>query len=604
MAGDDASREDTQCDAGACPSNTYVQSNACVPCDAGTTNAAGDDVGGSDTQCDAILCSENERVEANACKPCPPWSVNDAGDDASGSDTQCDSLCQQDERVEASTCVPCGAGTTNAAGDDPAGADTQCDDACVAAFGVQCSDIETDYFKASNPAYNDRFGSSIAIYGDTMIVGAPGESSGAVGIQGDQTDNSEASSGAVYVFVKLNGTWSQQAYIKSSNPNRSDFFGSSLAFSGDTLVVGAYGERSNATGVNGNQNNSSSEKSGAVYVFVRANGMWSQQAYLKASNSQEFDEFGRAVALSGDTIVVGAAQEDSSTYGINGTQSDNTLSDSGAAYVFVRNNGAWTQQAYLKASNPGVDDFFGTSVTISSDTVVVGALGESSDATGVNGAQDNDEHFRSGAAYVFVRTNGVWAQQAYLKASNSEVDDRFGSSVALSGDTLVVGAYGESSDATGVNGDQSNNNSAASGAAYVFVRGNDVWTQQAYLKPQYTDTASFFGRAAAIQGDVIVVGAEGEGKSADGINATPTSTSMSRSGAAYVFARTNAGWTHRAYIKAPNNRYDMEFGTSVALSDDTVAIGAPGEASQSTGVNGSQSQGSVRNIGAAYTFGP
>ena len=199
-----------------------------------------------------------------------------------------------------------------------------------------------------------------------------------------------------------------------------------------------------------------------------------QQAYLKASNTDENDWFGWSVAISGDTVVVGAIFESSNATGVNGNQGDNSETNSGAAYVFLRNGGVWSQQAYLKASTVTDDLFeveqFGGSVAISGDTVVVGAIGESSYATGVNGNEGDNSAANSGAAYVFVRDGGVWSQQAYLKASNTDGTDLFGASVAISGDTVVVGAIQESSNATGVNGNEGDNSAANSGAAYVFVR--------------------------------------------------------------------------------------------------------------------------------------
>ena len=268
----------------------------------------------------------------------------------------------------------------------------------------------------------------------------------------------------------------QQAYLKASNSDGglfpSDQFGTSVAVSGDTVVVGAFGESSNATGVNGNQADNSATQSGAAYVFVKGGGgVWSQQAYLKASNTGGRDQFGRSVAVSGDTVVVGAYREDSNAAGVNGNQVDNSAGDSGAAYVFVRDGGGvWSQQAYLKASNTDANDEFGYSVSMSGDTVVVGAWLEGSNAAGVDGNQDNNSALSSGAAYVFVREGGgVWSQQAYLKASNTGAGDGFGRSVAVSGDTVVVGAQFEDSNATGVNGNQADNSAVQAGAAYVFL---------------------------------------------------------------------------------------------------------------------------------------
>jgi hypothetical protein len=173
-----------------------------------------------------------------------------------------------------------------------------------------------------------------------------------------------------------------------------------VAVSGDTVVVGAYGDASNATGVNGNQSDNSAYRSGAAYVFVRDGTTWTQQAYLKASNTDVFDYFGYSVAVSGDTVVVGAWGEASNATGVNGNQSDNSAQESGAAYVFVRNGTTWSQQAYLKASNTGTNDGFG-SVAVSGDTVIIGAPGEASNATGVNGNQSDNSAGSSGAAYIF-----------------------------------------------------------------------------------------------------------------------------------------------------------------------------------------------------------
>src|SRR5262249_6428205 len=243
--------------------------------------------------------------------------------------------------------------------------------------------------------------------------------------------------------ITVDPAFVQEAYLKASNTQAGDQFGWAVAISGDTAVVGAHLESSNATGVNGDQANNSSIQSGAAYVFVRGDAGWSQQAYLKASNTGIGDHFGHAVAILGDTIVVGAPFEGSIA--------------TGAAYVFVRNGTVWSQQAYLKASNPDLNDQFGFSVAVSGNTIVVGANLHSSGAAGVNGDQNNNSALQSGAAYVFARNGSTWTQQAYLKASNPGVNDEFGFSVGISGDTVVAGAWQESSNSTGVNGDQSNN---------------------------------------------------------------------------------------------------------------------------------------------------
>ncbi len=460
------------------------------------------------------------------------------------------------------------------------------------------------YLKASSSSEaSDMFGISVSVSGDTVVVGAWGDGSTATGVNGNRSGYNGGYSGAAYVFVRNGATWSQQAYLKASNTGAGDVFGRSVSVSGDTVVVGAYGEDSSATGVNGNQADNSSGGSGAAYVFVRNGATWSQQAYLKASYTGAGDGFGLSVSVSGDTVVVGSFQEASSTTGVNGNQSDNSALGAGAAYVFVRNGATWSQQAYLKASNTGGNDEFGNSVSIWGDTVLVGAQGEDSSATGVNGNQADNSASGAGAAYVFVRNGATWSQQAYLKTSNTGAGDCFGVSVSASGDTVVVGAHCETSSATGVNGNQSDNSASGAGAAYVFVRNGATWSEQAYLKASNTGANDYFGISVAVSGDTVVVGSREESSSATGVNGNQSDNSAEDSGAAYVFVRTGATWSQQAYLKASNTEAGDYFGVSVSVSGKTAVVGAYQEDSSATGVNGDQSDNSSREFGAAYVFG-
>jgi hypothetical protein len=458
------------------------------------------------------------------------------------------------------------------------------------------------YLKASNTGAGDQFGYSARVSGDTVVLGAPYESDNTTGVNGNQNDNSATNSGAAYVFLCDGTNWIQQAYFKASNTGGSDLFGGSVAVSGNTVIVGAPFEDSNATGVNGNQTNNSATDSGSAYVFVRSGTNWNQQAYLKASNTGAGDSFGWSVAVSGDTVVVGAPFEDSNATSVNGNQANNSAADSGAAYVFVHSGTNWSQQAYLKASNTGANDVFGSAVAISGDTVVVGTYAEASHATGVNGNQSDNSAANAGAAYVFVRSGTNWHQQAYLKASNTAANDRFGASVAVSGDTVVVGADGESSNAAGVNGNQSDNSAANAGAAYVFVRNGTNWIQQAYLKASNTGANDYFGFALAVSGDTVVVGAYLEDSNATGVNGSQGNNAAPASGAAYVFVRHGMNWSQQAYLKASNTGANDQFGSRVAISGDTVVVGAHQESSNATGVNGDQSDNSAFASGAAYVF--
>jgi hypothetical protein len=166
-------------------------------------------------------------------------------------------------------------------------------------------------------------------------VGAWYEDSNATGVNGDQTNNLAAMSGAAYVYVRSGGSWSQQAYLKASNTDAADNFAYSVSISGDRIVVGAFDEDSNATGVYGNQNDNSADHSGAAYLFTRSGGSWSQLFYIKPSNTNAADLFGHSVAISGETFISGARHEASNATGVNGNQNDNSATNAGAAYVFT-----------------------------------------------------------------------------------------------------------------------------------------------------------------------------------------------------------------------------------------------------------------------------
>jgi hypothetical protein len=330
------------------------------------------------------------------------------------------------------------------------------------------------YFKASNTEALDGFGWSVAISadGNTLAIGTLKEDSAATGIGGNQSDNSAGDSGAVYLFARSGGVWSRQAYIKASNTGGGDGFGWSVALSGDgnTLAVGAQFEDSAATGVGGDQSDNSAEDSGAVYLFARGGGIWSQQAFIKASNTEVRDGFGGSVALSGDgnTLAVGAPGERIAVW----------AEDSGAVYLFAHSGGIWSQQAYIKASNTQTrdqrGDRFGTSVALSGDgsVVAVGVPLEDSASTGIGGDPADNSIESVGAVYLFIRSGEIWGQPVYIKASNA--GGWFGNSVALSedGNTLAVGAPGESSAATGIGGNQNadpdSNWAFGSGAVYLY----------------------------------------------------------------------------------------------------------------------------------------
>ncbi len=450
-----------------------------------------------------------------------------------------------------------------------------------------------------------RWGSSVALSADgsTLAVGASDDRSSATGINGDAVNTAAPGSGAVVVFVRSGGSWIQQAYIKASNTATYTLFGFSVALSadGNTLAVGSIWERGGATGINGDQRDTSKPGSpGAAYVFTRSTNQWTQQAYVKPSNTGVAQSFGWSVALAadGNTLAVSAVGESSNATGVHGDQTNSMMPTAGAVYVFSRFENTWSQQAYVKASNteqtpeyvtiPGFTNVianaqqFGTSLALSADgnMLAVGAPGERSAATGVNGNQADRSANRAGAVYLFTRSSSVWSQQAYIKASNTDASDFFGYRLALSGNgaTLAVSALGEASKATGIQGVQSDNSAQGAGAAYVYTRGSSGWSQQAYIKASNTDTGDVFGNALALSfdGNTLAVGAPQEASSATGINGDQTDNTVWQAGAAYVYRRDGSTWGQRAYVKPVSTKRSLAFGRTLALSADgnTLAVGA------------------------------
>jgi FG-GAP repeat protein/thrombospondin type 3 repeat protein len=340
---------------------------------------------------------------------------------------------------------------------------------------------------ASDGAALDRFGESVAIDGDTMVVGAPSDDAfrgsafvfvrsggvwseqqkltagdGAtfdqfgtsVAIDGDTLAvgafNDDGGRGSAYVFVRGGGLWSEQQKLAAGDGTPGDIFGRSVAISGETLAVGAEGDVAFR---------------GSAYVFVRSGGVWNEQQKLTASDGATFDQFGRSVAIDGDTLAVGAVGDDSNR---------------GSAYVFVRSGGVWSEQQKLTASDGTAGANFGRPVAISGDTLVVGAV-----AANV---------FR-GSAYVFVRSGGVWSEQQKLTAGDGTPGVQFGRSVAIDGDTLVVGAGGDD---------------GGRGSAFVFVRSGGVWSEQQKLAAGDGTAGDSFGDSVAISAATVAVGASGD----------------------------------------------------------------------------------------------
>ena len=515
------------------------------------------------------------------------------------------------------------------------------------------------YVKASNTEAEDHFGSwtdakssnSLALSSDgrTLAIGAPSEDSQLSGVitDGTETSNSDSSadydSGAVYLFSNSSGKWEQTAYIKASNQGMSDKFGVSVALNDDgtTLAVGAYLEDNAATGVENNNehgvDNTIANNAGAVYIFTNDSGTWEQSTYLKASNVGASDEFGYSLALNGDATVlaVGAYQEDNGATGVitDGSETTDTTTGataSGAVYLFTKSGTTWSQTAYVKAANTEKNDRFGRSLTLSDDghTLAVGAQNEENGASGITNSSvvaEDGEKIDSGAVYVFsdncATCSSVWSQTAYIKASNTGVEDEFGRSLSLNDDgtVLAVGAYLEDNGATGVITDGSevadSTTATDSGAVYLFENDGSNWAQTAYIKASNTDDSDGFGYHIALSGDgnSLVISSYQEANGIAGIivdNSETTDTdSQANSGAVYLFTNEASSWTQVAYIKASNTGASDLFGSSVAINYDgtTIAVGAADESNSATGIitDGSEitgDEGFAESSGAVYIY--
>lgn len=370
--------------------------------------------------------------------------------------------------------------------------------------------VQEAYLKAANAGAGDGFGWSVAVDGNTIVVGALGED-GSGNQVNPAVDELAIDAGAVYVFGRVGGVWSQQAYLKASASGDQDSFGASVAINGDTIIVGAPNEDGSGTGVNPPFNNGTQD-AGAAYVFVRTGlvggGTWLSEAYLKASNTSSGAQFGWSVAISGNSVIIGAPGE---------------LHLGGTADVYVRGLQNWSHQALLEpeAGDPTYSNF-GISVAISGDRAVVGL------PCTYQWFQFTPETGRVG---VYSRAGSVWSRDLTLMAG--QPGESFGFSLALEGDVMVVGAPEDNSDGNGVN-PPANNLAVVSGAAYVFAWTGRAWTQDAYLKASNSQAKDYFGFSVALSGTSAVVGAPSESGSGTGVNPAGNNAAH-MAGASYVF---------------------------------------------------------------------
>lgn len=365
---------------------------------------------------------------------------------------------------------------------------------------------------APDPIAIGYFGRSVAISGNTAVIGMEGDDDACPGYP-------NCVSGAAYVYVKANDLWELQAKLRAHDSMGGDYFGHAVAISGDTIVVGSY--QSDLPGA-GN--------TGAAYVFVRDNGVWTQQAKLVPSDPRPQLWFATAVAISADTAVIGAPY-DSPTF---------PMYRFGSAYVYVRKGNEWTQQAKLQAPDAASNDYFGRTVAVSNDTIAVSAYLDD-----VNGLTD------AGSAYVFKRSEGNWTMETKLTASDAKAADWFGRHLALEGSTLIVGAPHHATPA-----------GLYAGSAYLYVNDGSNWTHQATLAATDGAYGDYFGESVALSGETVLIGALSDDDAA------------AAAGSAYLFTRNGAAWHEQAKYTASDAAPQDGFGYAIALSGETALVGS------------------------------
>ena len=356
--------------------------------------------------------------------------------------------------------------------------------------------VEIQTLRASDATINDTFGIVLAQSGDTVLIASP---------------NKNLSRGVVYVYTRSGLQWREQAKLTAMDAAPLDNFGSSLAIDGDTAIIGAP------------QKN---KQQGNAYVFLRSAGKWSQQAKLSADGGVTGDYFGSAVGIKGDTAIVGVSTPDRNL-----------------AYVYVRTGTTWSEQAKIAPQDGTSGDYFGAAVALGTDTALIGAPGR---PFGTNTSP--------GRAYVFARAGTAWSEQARLSIADGAADDRYGSAVALSGDTAVIGAY-----------KRTIGDSVSQGEAYVYARAGTTWSEQARLRASDGAAQERFGIAVAVGGDIAVIGAE---------NATVGD--HIGQGAAYVFSRSGSTWSESMRLTAQAGVSEDAFGraVSVGTNGNPVVVGA------------------------------
>lgn len=383
----------------------------------------------------------------------------------------------------------------------------------------------------ANQEIGDRYGYSVSISGNYAIIGAPGK----------------GTTGAAYIFERDgSGNWTEVQKLLASDRAMTDWFGYSVSISGNYAIVGAYLEDEDVAGTN------TMSKAGSAYIFERdGGGNWNQAKKLVASDRGSGDNFGISVSISGDYAVVGANLEKEDAAGLN------TLLTSGSAYVFERDGGgSWKEVQKLVASKRYTWTVFASSVSISGNTIIIGAPQAAGDTL-------NPTAF-AGTVYVFERDGGGnWNEVQQLAASDQSEQAQFGFSISISGNNAIIGAIGESKNTIGTD------SLFRAGAAYVFKRdGSGSWSETQKLVASDRDSQDFFGRSVSISSNYAIIGAPQNSKDTMG------AAHVSAAGSAYVFKRDGSdNWTEVQKLVATNREAGDFFAFSVSVSGNYAIVG-------------------------------
>ena len=371
------------------------------------------------------------------------------------------------------------------------------------------SDItENGSIVASDGFTSDYFGYAVAVSGDYAIVGAYGRDVGA-----------NTNQGQAYVFKRNGSAWIEQDILQASDGTAYDYFGSSVAISGEYAIVGAYGKD---VGANTNQ--------GKVYIYHLSGSNWIEQADLVSSDGASDDYYGSEVVISGDYAIVSASQKNVGPH-----------TNQGKIYFIKRTGVSWSELDDITSSDGATNDFFGSSLAISGDYAIVGA---SSKDIGANANQ--------GKIYFFKRTGINWVEQDALTASDGEANDYFGNGVAISGDYAIAGAFGKNIESN-----------ISQGQVYIYKRNGSTWSEASTLTAADGTTGDYFGYSVSMDGDNIFISAMFKDI---GIN--------ENQGKAYIYSRNGANWTQQATFVPSDGEADDNFGRSLSISGDQVMLGS------------------------------